>query len=283
VEDINVFKEIGKQVRHDYFTPIDNENLRFLLLSDLSWRRMAMRVIGVIPARFGSTRMEGKPLVKIRGKSMIERVYEQAKKAQSIDELYIATDDERIRREAESFGAKVIMTSREHTCGTDRIAEAIQHLEGEIVVNIQGDEPLIEPTALDAVVKPMIADTSIQIATLITPIGNESEYQNPNIVKVAKDKYNFALYFSRCPIPYSREGDRTGVFKHIGVYAYRRDFLLTFAKMEQTRCEKMEKLEQLRPLENGYKIKLVETSYNPISVDVPEDIVKVEKALEEKT
>ncbi len=241
-----------------------------------------MRVIGVIPARFGATRMEGKPLVKICGKSMIQRVYEQAKKAKSFDELYIATDDERIRSEAKSFGAKVIMTTREHTCGTDRIAEAIQNLEGEIVVNVQGDEPLIEPAALNAVVKPMIADTSIKMATLITPIGNESEYQNPNIVKAVKDKNNFALYFSRSPIPYSREGDRTGVFKHIGVYAYRRDFLLAFAKMEPTPCEKTEKLEQLRALENGYKIKLVETTYNPIAVDVPEDIAKVEKALGKK-
>lgn len=238
-----------------------------------------MKVICVIPARFGATRFEGKPLVEICGKSMIQRVYEQVQKARSIDEVYIATDDDRIRSKAESFGAKVIMTSKDHTCGTDRIAEAIQNIEGEIILNVQGDEPLIEPEALDAVIKPLVEDPDIKMATLITPIDDESEYHDPNIVKAVKDKDNFALYCSRSLIPYSREGDMTGVFKQIGVYVYRRDFLLAFSKMEPTPYEKMERLEQLRALENGYKIKLVETTYNPISVDVPEDVAKVENVL----
>ncbi len=241
-----------------------------------------MKVIGVIPARFGSTRFEGKPLVDICGKTMIQRVYEQTQKARLINEVYIATDDDRIRDKAESFGAKVIMTSREHTCGTDRIAEAIQNVEGEIILNVQGDEPLIEPEALDAVIKPLVEDSNIEMATLITPIEDESEWHDPNIVKVVKDKNDFALYCSRSLIPYSREGDTGEVFKQIGVYAYRRDFLLAFARMEPTPYEKVEKLEQLRALENGYKIKLVETTYNPISVDVPEDVAKVESILRSK-
>lgn len=241
-----------------------------------------MKVVCVIPARFGATRFEGKPLVEICGKSMIQRVYEQVQKAGSIDEVYIATDDDRIRSSAELFGAKVIMTSKEHTCGTDRIAEAIQNIEGEIILNVQGDEPLIEPEALDAVIKPLVEDANIEMATLITPIEDESEYHDPNIVKVVKDKNNFALYFSRSLIPYSRGGDVTGVFKQIGVYAYRRGFLLAFSKMEPTPYEKAEKLEQLRALENGYRIKLVETTYNPISVDVPEDVAKVESILRGK-
>lgn len=238
-----------------------------------------MKVIGVIPARFGSTRFEGKPLVEICGKSMIQRVYEQTQKARLIDEVYIAADDDRIKNEAESFGAKVIMTSKEHTCGTDRIAEAIQNIEGEIILNVQGDEPLIEPEALDAVIKPLQEDSNIEMATLITPMEDESECHDPNIVKVVKDKNDFALYFSRSLIPYSREGDMTGVFKQIGVYAYRRGFLLAFSKMEPTPYEKVERLEQLRALENGCKIKLVETTYNPISVDVPADVAKVENIL----
>jgi len=235
-----------------------------------------MKVICVIPARFGATRFEGKPLVEICGKSMIQRVYEQVQQARSIDKVYIATDDDRIKSKGESFGAKVIMTSKDHTCGTDRIAEAIQNIEGEIILNVQGDEPLIEPEALDAVIKPLQEDSNIEMATLITPIDDEGEYRDPNIVKAVKDKNNFALYCSRSLIPYSRGGDMTMVFKQIGVYAYRRDFLLAFAKMEPTSYEKVEKLEQLRALESGYKIKLVETTYNPISVDVPEDVTKVE-------
>lgn len=238
-----------------------------------------MKVICIIPVRFGATRFEGKPLVEICGKSMVQRVYEQTQKARLIDEVYIATDDDRIRSKAESFGAKVIMTSKEHTCGTDRIAEAILNIEGEIIINVQGDEPLIEPEALDAVIKPLQEDSNIEMATLITPIGDESEYHDPNIVKVVKDKNSFALYCSRSLIPYSGEGDMTGVFKQIGVYAYRRDFLLAFSKMEPTPYEKVERLEHLRALENGYKIKLVETTCNPISVDVPEDVAKVESVL----
>jgi 3-deoxy-manno-octulosonate cytidylyltransferase (CMP-KDO synthetase) len=241
-----------------------------------------MKVICVIPARFGSTRFEGKPLVKICGKSMIQRVYEQVKKAKLIEEVYIATDDDRIESKSKSFGAKAVITSGDHICGTDRIAEAILNIQGDIIINVQGDEPLIEPEALDTVIKPMLEDPNIKMATLITPTEDEQEYHDPNIVKVIKDTNNFVLYCSRSLIPYSRDGDTITIFKQIGVYAYRRDFLLTFSKMKPTPCEKVEKLEQLRALENGYKIKVVETNYHPIGVDVPEDVAKIERALKRK-
>lgn len=241
-----------------------------------------MKIICVIPSRFCSTRFEGKPLVKICGKTMIQRVYDQVKKAKLIDEVYIATDDHRIRKKSESFGAKVVMTSKNHTCGTDRIAEAILKIKGDIIINVQGDEPLIEPKVLDTIIKSMLENPNINIATLITPINNENEFYNPNIGKVVKDKNNFLLYCSRSLIPYSRDGDITTVFKQIGVYAYKRNFLLTFSKMKPTPYEKVEKLEHLRALENGYKIKLVETNYHPIGVDVPEDVAKIENVLKKK-
>ena len=241
-----------------------------------------MTVICVIPARYGSTRFEGKPLVEICGKSMIQRVYDETRKAKLVDEVYIATDDARIRHKSETFGAKVFMTSRHHASGTDRIAEAIQDLDDDIIVNAQGDEPLIEPEALDTLIVSMIQEPDITMATLITPITDESEYQDPNVVKVVKDKNNFALYFSRALLPYPMEGRITTVFKQLGIYAYRRDFLLTFSKLEPTTYEKQERLEQLRALENNYKIKLIETGYNPISVDVPEDVAKVENILRQR-
>jgi 3-deoxy-manno-octulosonate cytidylyltransferase (CMP-KDO synthetase) len=243
------------------------------------------KVICVVPARFGSTRFEGKPLADICGKSLIQRVYEQVKKAKLIDEIYIATDDERIKNKAESFGARVIMTSKHHPSGTDRVAEVAQKVDGEIIVNVQGDLPLVDPVAIDAVVKPLLENSDLVMATLITPIVEKEEYHNPNITKIVKDKNNFALYCSRSLIPWSEEGDQTTIFKHLGVYAYRKDFLIAFSKMKQTPCEKAEKLELLRALENGYKIKLVEAPCSPASmaeVDVPEDIAKIEKILKEK-
>ena len=210
---------------------------------------------------------------------MIQRVYEQAKKAKLIDEIYIATDDIRIKNKAKEFGANVIMTSKDHTCGTDRIAEAIQRIEGDIILNLQGDEPLINPDSLDALIKPLLDDAGIDMATLITVINDKKEYNNPNIAKVVKDVNNFALYFSRSLIPYSRDGDETDVYKQIGIYVYKREFLLKFSKMRPTVYENIEKLEQLRALEMGHKIKLIETKYNSIAVDRPEDIITVEAAL----
>lgn len=241
-----------------------------------------MKVVGVIPARYKSTRFEGKPLVEICGKTMIQRVYEQAQKAKMIDEIYIATDDERIRTKAESFGAKVIMTSPEHVSGTDRIAEAIGNIDCDIVINVQGDEPLINPEVLNALATAMIREPDIPMATLIISIKDMKEIQDPNVVKVVKDKNGFALYCSRAMIPFSRDGNWTNMFKQIGIYAYRRDFLLKFASMEPTTYENIEKLEQLRALENGYKLKTVGTNFDSIGVDIPEDVKKVEEYLKKR-
>lgn len=240
-----------------------------------------MKIICVIPARYGSTRFEGKPLVEICNKTMIQRVYDQVKKAKMIDDVYIATDDHRIKDRAELFGAKVIMTSKDHACGTDRITEAIKSIFSDIIVNVQGDEPLIDPQVLDALAQTLIDDSTIEMATLITVIKDKNELNDPNVVKVVKDRDNFALYFSRSLIPYSRDGTQTNVFKQIGVYAYRRDFLLRYSEMEPTLYENIEKLEQLRALERGHKIKVVETTYDSVSVDVPEDVEKVERILNE--
>jgi 3-deoxy-manno-octulosonate cytidylyltransferase (CMP-KDO synthetase) len=238
-----------------------------------------MSVICVIPTRYGSTRFEGKPLIDLCGKTMIQRVYDQVKKAALVDEVYIATDDDRIKTTAEDFGAHVIMTSPRHSCGTDRIMEAIRHIEGQIILNVQGDEPLINPKAVDALVKPVLEDPSIRMATLISQIKDPEDAVNPNVVKVVKDLNNYALYFSRASIPYSRN-DRSPVFyKQAGLYIFRRNFLIKFSKLSPTLYENIEKLEQLRALEHGYKIKLIETDYESISVDTPDDMVKVQNIL----
>ena len=238
-----------------------------------------MSVICVIPTRYGSTRFEGKPLIDLCGKTMIQRVYDQVKKAALVDEVIIATDDDRIKTTAENFGARVIMTSSRHSCGTDRITEAIRHIEGQIILNVQGDEPLINPKAVDALVKPVLEDPSIQMATLISQIKDPEDAVNPNVVKVVKDLNNYALYFSRASIPYSRNGRSPVLYKQAGLYIFRRNFLIKFSKLSPTLYENIEKLEQLRALEHGYKIKLIETDYESISVDTPDDMVKVQNIL----
>jgi len=251
-----------------------------------------MYVIAIIPARYGSTRLNGKPLLDIAGKPMIQWVYERAKKASFINDVIAATDDKRVFDAVRYFGGKVIMTSPEHRTGTDRIAEAAGGLNADIIVNVQGDEPLIEPEMIDEAIRPLVDDSELYMATLKTKI-DEDEMNNPNVVKVATDKNNFALYFSRYPIPYVREQENPpipplerggkgglGHYKHIGLYAYRRDFLLKFAQMKPTPLEEVEKLEQLRVLENGYKIKVVETRYNSIGVDREEDLEKVRRMVE---
>jgi len=238
-----------------------------------------MTVICIIPARYGSTRFEGKPLTDIRGKPMIQRVFEQVQKAGLVDEIYIATDDLRIKNAAEQFGAPIIMTSPHHTCGTDRITEAIQDIPGELILNVQGDEPLIDPKAIDALVKPVLEDPEILMATLITRITDTDDANNPNVVKVVKDLKNNALYFSRQSIPFSRDGGIPVLYKQAGVYIFRREFLKKFSSLPQTPCENFEKLEQLRALEHGYRIRLVETDYYSVSVDTPEDAEEVRKIL----
>lgn len=237
-----------------------------------------MKVIGIIPVRFKSKRFPGKPLADISGKPMVQHVYERAKKSKILDDLIIATDDKRIFEKCKEFKAKVVLTG-EHPTGTDRIAEVVKKFKNaEIVVNIQGDEPVIDPEIIDNAVEPLIKDKKILVSTLVHKIEDENELENPNIVKVVLNKDNFALYFSRSVIPYYKNIKKI-FYKHIGLYVYRKDFLLKFVKMPQSILEKAEELEQLRILENGYKIKAVLTNYSSIPVDVPKDIKKVEKFL----
>jgi 3-deoxy-manno-octulosonate cytidylyltransferase (CMP-KDO synthetase) len=237
-----------------------------------------MKVVAFIPARFGSTRLNGKPLANICGKSMVQWVYEKARSASLVNDVTVATDDERVMRAVRDFGGKAVMTSPAHTSGTDRIAEAVRGIHADIIVNIQGDEPLIEPRLIDQAVTPMLDDPGLQLCTLKTRIRDEEEYRNPNAVKVVTDKDGFALYFSRSPLPHYRtpfEEAAHPAYKHIGLYVYRRDFLVEFSALRPTPLEEAEHLEQLRALENGFRIKVVETDYNPVSVDTPEDLERV--------
>jgi 3-deoxy-manno-octulosonate cytidylyltransferase (CMP-KDO synthetase) len=238
-----------------------------------------MKVIGVIPARFESTRFPGKPLAKILNKPMIQWVYERAKKSKTLDSLIVATDSQLIYNQAKDFGAKVVLTSKEHQSGTSRVAEVVKPLDVEIVVNIQGDEPLISHQAIDEAVNTLITDPNIYMATLKQKITEESELSNPNVVKVVTDKDGFALYFSRSLIPFVSPPYTSYIYKHIGLYAYRKDFLLKLVHLPTTNLEQTEKLEQLRVLENGYKIKVIKTSYSSIGVDTKEDLEKVSKIL----
>ncbi len=236
-----------------------------------------MIVAAFIPARYGSTRLGGKPLADINGKPMVQWVYERAKEARLVNEVSVATDDERILNAVRSFGGRAVMTSPLHRSGTDRIAEAARGTKADIVVNIQGDEPLIDPESIDGAIRPLLDDPGVQLCTLKTRITREEEFRDPNAVKVVTDKDGFALYFSRSPIPYNKkpfEG-AAPAFKHIGLYVYRREFLFKFSELKPTRLEEAESLEQLRALENGFRIKVVETSYNPVSVDTAEDLDRV--------
>ncbi len=240
----------------------------------------SMKVAAFIPARYGSSRLEGKPVADIGGRPMVEWVYERACAASLVDSVTVATDDRRIFDAVTAFGGSVVMTSGAHTSGTDRIAEAARTVDAGIVVNIQGDEPLIEPDMIDAAIEPLLSDGSIELGTLKSRITEEDEYRSPHAVKVVTDSDGFALYFSRSPIPYSVGGfkgldKKAAVYKHIGLYVYRKEFLLRFAGMAPAGYELAERLEQLRALENGVRIKVVETEFNPLSVDTPEDLERV--------
>jgi 3-deoxy-manno-octulosonate cytidylyltransferase (CMP-KDO synthetase) len=249
-------------------------------------------IIAIIPARYDSTRFPGKPLVPIKGKPMIQWVYERAGRSTLVDRVIVATDDERIREAVSAFGGRAVMTSPRHPTGTDRIAEAAAELACDIVVNVQGDEPLIRPEMIDQAVGPLLDDPGIPMGTLCRKIENREEAFDPNVVKVVFDKNGFALYFSRAPIPWQRDswaGRQTPaelplagtLYKHIGLYAYRRSFLLEYTKLEQTQCEAAEKLEQLRALEHGYRIKTVVTEHESFGVDIPDDLGKILQRLEE--
>ncbi len=240
-----------------------------------------MKKLGVIPARYNSTRFEGKPLAIINGHTMIEWVYKRTLKS-NLDEVIVATDDKRIYDEVIRFGGKVMLTSKKHETGTDRIVEvAKQYTDFDIIINIQGDEPLIETSIINELANAFEED-KIDMASVKYKIEDKNEIENPNAVKVVTDKNNFAMYFSRSPIPYPRKKENIEYYKHIGIYGYRREFLLKYSEMEITKLERNESLEQLRALENGYKIKMIETKHKVWGVDTPEDLHNVEAIISER-
>jgi 3-deoxy-manno-octulosonate cytidylyltransferase (CMP-KDO synthetase) len=242
------------------------------------------RILGVIPARFASSRFPGKSLALIAGKPMVQHVFERASKARYITRLTIATDDERIAAAARRFGAPVTMTRSDHSTGTDRVAEVASADAAELIVNIQGDEPLIDPEAIDAAILSVLDDECAQMGTLKKRIDDPREVANPNVVKVVTDFQGKAIYFSRLPVPYVREQDaeasRLVRFKHIGLYVYRRDLLMSYSDLPVGPLERAERLEQLRALENGYSIRVVETDYESLGVDTPEDFDRVSQLFE---
>ena len=250
-------------------------------------------IIAIIPARYASTRFPGKALALIRDKPVIQWVYERTKRSQLVTRVVVATDDERIRKAVLAFGGEAIMTSADHPTGTDRIAEVARTLKCDIVVNVQGDEPLGHPDMIEEAIAPLAHDPSIPMGTVCRKIENRNEAFDPNVVKVVFDEKGFALYFSRAPLPWDRDNwagkdtfsDLTlsgPMYKHIGLYVYRRDFLLNYAKMPQTPLEAVEKLEQLRALESGHRIKTVVTEHESFGVDIPGDLGKILQRLEER-
>jgi 3-deoxy-manno-octulosonate cytidylyltransferase (CMP-KDO synthetase) len=241
-----------------------------------------MKIIGIIPARYGSTRLEGKPLKDICGKPMIQRVYEAAQGAKLLDQIYVATDDERIVHAVKNFGGNVQLTAVDHKTGTDRIAEVAANLAVDIVVNLQGDEPLLNPAMIDEVIQPLVDDPALPMSTLCVPILEEEALHDPNVVKAVFDQRGNALYFSRSLIPYPRKRDNFTAYEHLGLYAYRKDFLMTYINLPQSRLEINESLEQLRVLEAGYRLKVAVSAhpYDGVSVDTPEDLERVREIVQ---
>jgi 3-deoxy-manno-octulosonate cytidylyltransferase (CMP-KDO synthetase) len=236
-----------------------------------------MQAVAIIPARLAATRLPNKPLADLDGKPMIQHVYEQARRAAHLSDVLVATPDAEILAAVEAFGGKAVLTSNEHRTGTDRVAEAARTLPDSVtvIVNVQGDEPLISPATIDALAVPLLADESLVMASVMAPYpeGRESD---PNAVKVVTDLNGFALYFSRSPLPYRRNPDAPYAPKlHVGLYGYRRDFLMRLTTLPPTPLEKLESLEQLRVLEHGYRIRMVATDRPPESVDTPEDLERV--------
>ena len=238
-----------------------------------------MPVIAVIPARYDSSRLPGKALAEIGGVPMIVRVWRQTRRARSLERVIVATDDERIAHAVRAAGGEAEMTASTHQSGTDRIAEVAARIDAEIYLNVQGDQPFIAPEDLDALVAPMRAEAALAMATLATPITDREEWYNPNKVKVVCDARGDAIYFSRSPIPFARDGGVPAVARrHIGVYGYRRDFLLRFAALEPGVLEQIEKLEQLRALERGYRIRVVASVAPSMEVDTPDDLMRANQA-----
>ena len=238
-------------------------------------------IIAIIPARYLSSRFPGKPLANICGKMMIQWVYERVASVEEIASVYVATDDVRIFEAVENFGGNAIMTG-ECSCGTERVYQACKDIEADIILNVQGDEPLIRPEMIRNLIA-AFTDSNVQMATLKKKIVNNDELNNPNVVKVITDEFDDAIYFSRFAIPYDRERkEEIDIYKHIGIYGYKRSFLEKFVAMPQTNLEKIECLEQLRVIENGYKIRVKETQYQSIGVDQPSDVARVEERMKKE-
>jgi 3-deoxy-manno-octulosonate cytidylyltransferase (CMP-KDO synthetase) len=256
-----------------------------------------MAVVAIIPARYGSTRLPGKPLATIGGKPMIQHVYESTSRAKELDRVVVATDDYRIEETVKKFGGEVVMTAKDHPTGTDRLAEVARKVRADLLVNVQGDLPFIHAETITRAVRPMKRDSSIPMATVCTAIFDEDEWLNPSIVKVVIDRKGFALYFSRAPIPYSRNDGidlkggkvrpsakrRLWGNRHLGLYVYQREFLLKFARLRPTALEQIESLEQLRALAYGYRIRVAEVEERSVEVDTPEDLHRAECYLRDST
>jgi 3-deoxy-manno-octulosonate cytidylyltransferase (CMP-KDO synthetase) len=233
---------------------------------------------GIIPARYHAERFPGKPLALLQGKPMIQRVYEATRTAKNLERVIVATDDKRILQAAQDFGAEARMTSSSHRSGSDRVAEVAREINASVVINIQGDEPLIKGEAIDELVE-ALQDEDIPMATLAVKEDDLNLLNDSNVVKVVPDKDGFALYFSRSPLPFQASDY---FWRHIGIYGYQKDFLQKFCRIPPSRLEKTEKLEQLRALENGYRIKIIENKFSTLSVDLPEDIIRVENLLKDR-
>jgi 3-deoxy-manno-octulosonate cytidylyltransferase (CMP-KDO synthetase) len=242
-----------------------------------------LKIIAFIPARYHSKRFKGKPLALIAGQPMIQHVFQASKECPELDEIYVVTDDRRIYQCVNGFGGQAIMTDESHLSGTDRIAEAAEKInlaDRDIVVNIQGDQPIFQPSIISDLIRPLIEDPKIPMSTLMNKIKEDRELNDTNNIKVAVDNNGYALYFSRLPIPFCRDQEsKTTHYKHLGFYAYRKEFLLLFTNLSYGLLEGAEKLEQLRALEHGFRIKVVETLFDSVEVDTPEDIKIVEKKL----
>lgn len=268
--------------------PLETGVLKFVVLTgtfanSFHSTSQQARIVAIIPARYQSSRLPGKPLADIAGRPMIEHVYRRTAEARGLDAVVVATDDPRIAEAVERFGGTARMTRSDHRTGTDRIAEVARELACEIVVNVQGDLPLVEPAMIEDLIAPLTDDDRVTMSTLCSP-AEPDEYENPHVVKVVVDRHGEALYFSRSPIPFFRSGipaAGTGraVYKHIGLYGYRRDFLLAFATLPQTPLERAESLEQLRALEHGFRIRTIETRHQTIEVDTPADLERVRRLL----
>ena len=242
-----------------------------------------LKSVVIIPARFQSTRFPGKPLAKIAQKTMIQHVYERASSAHRVTKVIVATDDYRIAQTVRAFGGTAWMTAGTHRSGTERVAEVSRNLQVDLVVNLQGDEPLIDPACIDAAIQPFESDSALMISTLKSS-ANSQELYDPNVVKVVTDQQGVALYFSRSPIPYIPKSqvqhkETATFFKHIGLYVYRKEFLEIFPNLPYSELEKIEDLEQLRFLENGFRVKVVHYEYKSFAVDTPEDLVRVNELI----